>query len=212
MNQKTILNTLYLVRHGETNFNLQGIVQGSGIDADLNDTGRAQAEALYATYGQIAFDRVFCSELKRTHQTMRPWKRAGYELALTPALNELSWGVMEGQKPNKEERDAFGVVLEEWASGNFDARVEEGESANDAWNRTKDFFFQFDRPEASGTYLCCTHGRHLRVIVAGLIDRDLTQMEKYRFANTSLTIIHFFADGSRELAQVNDLAHLDLVS
>ncbi|NDE62419.1 MAG: histidine phosphatase family protein, partial [Cyclobacteriaceae bacterium] len=40
---------IYLVRHGQTDYNLQGVVQGSGIDAPINATGRAQAEAFFRT-------------------------------------------------------------------------------------------------------------------------------------------------------------------
>ncbi|MEO0734980.1 MAG: histidine phosphatase family protein, partial [Bacteroidota bacterium] len=42
--------TVYIVRHGQTDFNLQGIVQGSGVDASLNDTGRSQGQHLYEQY------------------------------------------------------------------------------------------------------------------------------------------------------------------
>ena len=44
---------IYLIRHGQTDFNLQGIVQGSGVDADLNDTGKAQADFFYEKYKTV---------------------------------------------------------------------------------------------------------------------------------------------------------------
>ncbi|EJF08716.1 histidine phosphatase family protein, partial [Pontibacter sp. BAB1700] len=34
------IKKIYLIRHGQTDFNLQGIVQGSGVDASLNELGR----------------------------------------------------------------------------------------------------------------------------------------------------------------------------
>ncbi|HYG15236.1 MAG TPA: histidine phosphatase family protein, partial [Bacteroidia bacterium] len=39
--------TIYLVRHGETEFNRMGIVQGSGVDSELNETGRKQADLFF---------------------------------------------------------------------------------------------------------------------------------------------------------------------
>ncbi len=45
--------TLYIVRHGETELNKHGIVQGRGINSDLNDTGRAQAAALFEHYKKM---------------------------------------------------------------------------------------------------------------------------------------------------------------
>jgi probable phosphoglycerate mutase len=61
---------IYLIRHGETEYNKKGIVQGSGIDADLNETGRNQAEAFHRKYGDVAFQKVYTSALVRTHQTV----------------------------------------------------------------------------------------------------------------------------------------------
>jgi probable phosphoglycerate mutase len=56
--------TIYLIRHGETDFNRQGIVQGSGVDSDLNELGRAQAEAFFQSYQNVNFDKVYTSALK----------------------------------------------------------------------------------------------------------------------------------------------------
>jgi bisphosphoglycerate-dependent phosphoglycerate mutase len=67
----------YIIRHGETDLNKQGIIQGRGIDSDLNDTGRAQAAAFYAMYKDLTFDKVYTSALKRTHQTVKGFIDAG---------------------------------------------------------------------------------------------------------------------------------------
>ncbi|HMR56571.1 MAG TPA: histidine phosphatase family protein, partial [Cyclobacteriaceae bacterium] len=61
---------IYLIRHGQTDFNLKGIVQGSGVDSSLNDRGRAQAEAFYETYKNIAFDKIYTSALRRTRESV----------------------------------------------------------------------------------------------------------------------------------------------
>ena len=58
--------TIYIIRHGETDYNRQGIIQGSGVDSDLNETGRIQAEKFFKAYHHIPFDKVYTSELKRT--------------------------------------------------------------------------------------------------------------------------------------------------
>lgn len=53
-----MVKDIYIVRHGQTDYNLKGIVQGSGVDASLNDTGREQAAAFHKAYGNYPFDRV----------------------------------------------------------------------------------------------------------------------------------------------------------
>ena len=73
-----------MIRHGETEYNRQGIVQGSGIDADLNETGRNQAEAFYQKYKDIPFDKVYTSALVRTHQTVEKFIEAGIPHEIIP--------------------------------------------------------------------------------------------------------------------------------
>jgi len=42
--------TIYIIRHGETDLNRLGIVQGRGMDTSLNEKGLEQAEAFYQAY------------------------------------------------------------------------------------------------------------------------------------------------------------------
>ncbi len=65
INRKLSSKKIYIVRHGQTNFNLQGIVQGSGVDSSLNAMGRAQAAAFFKAYQSVAFDKIYTSTLKK---------------------------------------------------------------------------------------------------------------------------------------------------
>ena len=56
---------LFLCRHGETDSNAQSLLQGSGIDAPLNDVGRAQASALARSLASIQMDLIASSTLSR---------------------------------------------------------------------------------------------------------------------------------------------------
>ena len=44
--------TFYIIRHGETDLNRQGIIQGRGMNTDLNEKGAAQAAAFFNAYQQ----------------------------------------------------------------------------------------------------------------------------------------------------------------
>jgi len=68
---------IYIVRHGETDFNRKGIVQGGGVDAPLNELGRQQAQAFYDIYKDVLFEIVLTSKLQRTHQTVQPFLEMG---------------------------------------------------------------------------------------------------------------------------------------
>lgn len=59
---------IYIVRHGQTDWNLEGRYQGR-IDIELNETGKVQAEEIYNKLKNIKFDKVFSSPLKRAYET-----------------------------------------------------------------------------------------------------------------------------------------------
>src|SRR5687768_4016565 len=74
---KLSIKKIYLIRHGQTDFNLKNIVQGSGVDTDLNDKGRSQAEAFYNKYKHVPFDKVYTSALKRSMQSVDLFVKSG---------------------------------------------------------------------------------------------------------------------------------------
>ena len=109
--QKPTIKNIYLIRHGETDFNRQGVVQGSGVDSDLNALGEAQAEAFFQIYQHIPFDKVYTSALKRTHQSVKKFLDNNLTWEQHQGLNEISWGIKEGQIPNFEDDGYFQNLL-----------------------------------------------------------------------------------------------------
>ncbi|MBT8326099.1 MAG: histidine phosphatase family protein, partial [Bacteroidia bacterium] len=99
--------TIYIIRHGETDYNKQGIIQGSGIDSSLNDTGRLQSEMFYEAYNHLHFDNIYTSALKRTQESIHPFVRAGRKYEIIPELNEINWGIFEGLKTNPESHQIY---------------------------------------------------------------------------------------------------------
>src|SRR6478736_6501366 len=68
---------IYLIRHGQTDFNLRGIVQGSGVDTSLNERGRDQAQAFFQAYKKVAFDKIYTSALKRSFESVQSFVALG---------------------------------------------------------------------------------------------------------------------------------------
>jgi broad specificity phosphatase PhoE len=113
---------LYLLRHGQTDFNVQGIVQGSGINSDLNARGREQAAQFWAAYKDTPFARVYTSHLKRTHQSVQHFIDAGLPHEAYGGLNEISWGNREGTRITPQEDAEYARVLAAWQAGNDPGR------------------------------------------------------------------------------------------
>lgn len=90
---------IYVVRHGQTDWNLQGRCQGRQ-DIELNQTGRAQAAALAEQLADVKFDVCFASPLKRTLETAQTIYHG--EIITDPRLIERGIGALEGRQGWKE--------------------------------------------------------------------------------------------------------------
>ena len=201
---------IYLIRHGETDFNRRGIVQGGGVDSDLNETGRRQAEAFFSHYREIKFDSIYVSPLKRTHQTVQPWvEEFGYSLRVEPGLTELCWGVLEGKTPTKDETREFKQLKKNWQDGKLELAVEGGESPNQCWERLDLVMKKLKDRHVGQTILVCSHGRTSRVLLSVLAGDGLHDMERFGHSNTGLNIIRLDQDDQFVVELLNDTKHLD---
>lgn len=177
---------LYIIRHGETDLNKQGIIQGRGIDSDLNDTGRAQAAAFYAKYKDVPFDKVYTSALKRTQQTVQSFIDAGLPWEKHPELDELAWGEWEGTQTSEHAIGAFKDITEKWKAGDYDAHFKGGESPNDVAARLNQFIeVLYNRPDEK-LLLICMHGRALRLLMCLMSNLPMSEMYDFPHQNTCL--------------------------
>ncbi|UKT65579.1 histidine phosphatase family protein [Pedobacter mucosus] len=202
------MKNIYIIRHGETELNRQGIVQGRGINADLNDTGRSQAEAFYQQYKDIPFDKIYTSDLKRTWQTVQKFIDSKLPWEKLSGLDELAWGVWEGKPASEEARDAFRLMIKTWEDGDYTAHFEGGESVQDVYERLKHpMDVLMNRPEEK-TVLLCMHGRAMRVFLCLLLGKPLSEMTEFPHQNTVLYKMGF-EDGKFEVLEFNSAIHLD---
>ena len=198
---------LYIIRHGETDLNKNGIVQGRGIDSSLNETGRMQAEAFYKMYKDVAIDKIYTSKLKRTHETVSHFIEKGIGWEQLEGLDELAWGIYEGQKSTPDLRKAFKKLIENWNLGNFDVKTEGGESPNEVFARQAKAMEHILKQENEETILVCMHGRAIRLLMCQLLQKPLSEMDNFPHQNTSLYILNY--DGAKfEVEVFNSLAHL----
>jgi len=178
--------TLYIVRHGETELNKHGIVQGRGINSDLNDTGRAQAAALYEHYKNVPFDKIYTSTLKRTHQTMKSFIDSGTPWEQLSGLDELAWGEWEGKTASTESLLFFRNLTEKWLARNYDAKCENGESPNEVAIRLLEAMKVIMSRKKEGNVLVCMHGRAMRLLLCLLTRKPICAMAKFPHKNTTV--------------------------
>ena len=198
--------TFYIIRHGETDLNRQGIIQGRGMNTDLNEKGTAQAEAFFNAYQHIPFDVVYTSTLKRTHQTVAkfiendiPWKQHA-------GLDELAWGIYEG-KPSEITKPAFLALTTAWLEGAVHEKFEAGESPIEVQARQLEALEELKKLPDVSNVLICMHGRALRIFLCVLSGLALTQMDSFPHSNTTLYKVHFDGKGF-EIQEYNNTQHL----
>ena len=143
------MTTLLLVRHGETDWNAEGRLQGQ-TDTPLNDYGRRQARALAEQLDGRPFDALYASDLSRARETAEIIAaRLGLPVELDPDLREKNWGSWEGLTTT--ERDAVEFV---------------GESTEAHRERTLAALHRIAALHPDGSVLVVTHGGSIRRVQA----------------------------------------------
>jgi len=173
---------IYIVRHGQTDYNLRNVVQGGGIDSDLNENGISQANAFYEAKKHIQFDKIYYTGLKRTKQSVQKFLREGVPHEAVPDLNEISWGKYEGVPMDHSENEYYLNMIARWSQGDLDHCIERGESPNIAAKRLRRGI-EYILQQEGQTILICMHGRAMRILLCILFNYDLRFMDVFEHQN-----------------------------
>ncbi|MEO9474074.1 MAG: histidine phosphatase family protein [Cyclobacteriaceae bacterium] len=201
------MKKIYIIRHGETDYNKKGMVQGSGIDSSLNETGQAQALAFYEKYKDVKFDKIYISRLVRTGESVSRFTADGKPTEVVDGLEEISWGNQEGQAFTPETSTIYQETTRRWTEGELDLKIEGGESPKEVVERQKKAMDYILRQEGE-TILICTHGRAMRILLTWLLKYPLWHMDNFEHTNTGLYVLNY----TGELFSVetfNDTSHLN---
>ena len=127
---------LYFARHGESEANLLNEFSNRGLKHGLTDKGRQQSLVLAKKFKGIPIAKVFSSPLLRAIQTAEILvKELGISYEITDALREYDCGILEG-KSDSVSWEIFYSVFRDWLQdGNWDSRIDQGESFLDIKER-----------------------------------------------------------------------------
>lgn len=182
-------------------------MQGSGIDAPINATGRAQANSFFTAYGQLPFDQLYHSALIRTRQSIQQFVDLGIPTRGLAELNEISWGDYEGTPMTPEEGEYYRMMLHQWQQGNLDYAIAGGESPNSVAERLHRAI-QIILNGPGETILVCMHGRAMRIFLSLICNTPLKEMDQYAHGNLCLYVMEEVEGGVFQLSQRNDQTHL----
>ncbi len=173
---------LYLVRHGQTDFNVTGQAQGTS-DVPLNATGIKQATELAQEIKDhgLTFDFYYVSPLLRARQTAEIITEGQADFVIDNLLTERSFGELEGKKVDWSE---IGDI--------FDRRTNYSghgiESIQDLLARAQSFLDQVKAQHSDdSTILVVAHGALLRALHFSIVGYDDdTDFAAFRFENCEM--------------------------
>ena len=206
--------TIIMVRHGETQGNIDDKAQGH-LDVPLTETGRHQANAVAERLSDTEFDAVYSSDLQRALDTAKAITahRPELQIRTRAQLREIHFGDYEDM-PWDQVGNTYPEFYRRWK--NLDTRVDikfpGGESMLETWNRVGEFANEIatNHHQRNSTLLIVGHGGSLQALLAHLLNLRITDQWSFLFDNTSTIIIkeHQYTPNAWRTHQFNDTSHL----
>lgn len=171
------MTTIFLARHGESDWNVEKRFQGHS-DRPLTERGREQAHALADLVGSEKIDAVYTSPLRRARETAEiVAARAGLEAVALPELREVDTGSWSGlSRADVEARFPEGFAR--WRSGG--SGWENGETYEEMAERVIGALRKIAEDHPDGRVLVISHGGPIRAIHAaaeGLAIKDYRRLK-----------------------------------
>jgi probable phosphoglycerate mutase len=201
--------TVYLIRHGETDWNLTGRWQGHA-DVPLNAVGWRQARLLGQRLVRegVRFDALYSSDLIRAAQTaLEVGSALGVAIWLTPGLREIDLGSWSGHT-TAELRVIYPDDFARVAAGE-DIPRGGGESIRAMRQRVVATLEHIVAKHSGATLGVVTHGGCIRALLSHAVSLDGNEFQHFpHIGNTSISVVRIGAGGWETLV-VNDMAHLE---
>ncbi len=174
---------LVLVRHGESEWNAEGIWTG-WTDIALSDKGRQEAKDAGKQIKDIKFDIAYTSHLSRAKETLSIIEQVlGVSLPTikNSALNERDYGIYTGKNKWEVEKEIGEENFKKLRRG-WNYPVVNGETLKDVYSRVVPYYKQEILPKLKGgkNVLISAHGNSLRTLVKfldNLSDSDVENLE-----------------------------------
>lgn len=201
----TPVEQVLLIRHGQTDWNVDGRWQGA-LPIGLNDIGRAQAKALANYLSNRKIGSVYSSDLPRALDTAAA---IGASFGLTPItevrLQEFNLGIFQGLKRD-EIRERYPVEHSNFEADYWNYAVTQGESRRALQTRAYEVFQEIVAKAVGPDVAIVSHGGTIRMLLLRLFE-GAPELNHFHVENTSLTIL--VRDGNKwKLEALATVPHL----
>jgi alpha-ribazole phosphatase len=203
------MNTrLLLARHGQTAWNAEGRFMGQ-LDVPLDETGRAQVQALARRLSLERPQMIYASDLQRAQDTALAIQSAlgtDTEIRLEPRLREMHFGDWQGQTYAEiKQRDP--EALAAWESGRTDFAPPKGETLTQFAVRVRAAYTDICLAQPEQTVIVAAHGGSLQLLIVQSLGMPPATFWQLRLSNASLSELRAYESGT-VLYLLNDTSHL----
>lgn len=186
---------LYLCRHGETDFNKAGLIQGRGINAKLNSTGQEQAQCLAKCVLNLSLDLICSSSLNRAIETAQVVCNyfPNVEHKILSDFDEMSFGLLEGTRKSSRD-EVLNELKKQWRYDDS-ASFPNGESPYDVYTRGLKGLHQIVSDNQScgnnggKNILIVAHGRFLKILLSYILYENVDNISEQ--GNCCINVIDY---------------------
>jgi broad specificity phosphatase PhoE len=197
---------LILVRHGETHWNKDGLVQGCDSDIELNDTGLEQARKLAAFLKNEPIIAIISSPLQRAIATAEVIASPHQlHVKIDQGLKELKVGDLEGMSISNL-RTTFSRFLLQWWQDEETMKLPNGESLMELQQRAWKVIEGLLEKHEDGTAVVVSHYFVILAIILKALDLPLDCFTKFKLDLGGVSILEFRDYGAR-LVAFNDTSY-----
>ena len=186
---------LIIARHGETEWNAQGRMQGQQ-DSRLSQRGRRQTMFAAQYFHDIPLQEIHCSTLQRSRHTAEPIAKNNTgqpEVLSSELLNEIALGYLEGELKAQQSSADLTRQYQEFSRDEVCYRIPGGENLLDVADRVRQFFAgQLQLRRGQGTYLIVGHRNVNKMIISYLL--GLTLPQGCRLEHEHQQVYFYFCD------------------
>ena len=187
------MNRIYFVRHAEGQDNVARHFSSTWMDHPLTERGRLQARQTGDYLAGKKIDGIFCSPMKRTHETAEIIaRRMNRGVTVLEELREVNVGDLEGKDFNDENWSVYHGVTNQWYAGHAHASFPGGEDYATVWKRVRKAYLRILQEQENRNFVIVGHGgvfaATLKEFIPGLDVRWLQNIAYYNCAITELDV------------------------
>lgn len=199
-------NTFYIVRHGQTNWNILGKTQGHE-NSDLTEKGLEQAKELADVIVNYPIDYIYSSDLGRAVQTAQIIAdKLDLCVEKTPELREMGFGVWEGlliEEIKRDYLDTYNI----WRNEPHLVNIEGGETLHIIKERTDKFIEELNKTYDNKHIVLVSHSVTVRAMLLSFLGSPMENIYRIKQDNTALNIVEC-RDYGPVVIKMNDTSHI----